>query len=102
MKSIIGSTALLCGLMGLYNPAGVWAEDFYKGKTIRFIVGQAAGGGYDTYGRLIARHITKHIPGNPATTAENMEGAGSLISANYVYRQGGRGGPRRPHHGDVQ
>ena len=92
MKSIIGSTALLCGLMGLYNPAGVWAEDFYKGKTIRFIVGQAAGGGYDTYGRLIARHITKHIPGNPATTAENMEGAGSLISANYVYRQAGRDG----------
>ncbi|MBI2365206.1 MAG: hypothetical protein HYV01_09415 [Deltaproteobacteria bacterium] len=92
MKSIIGSTALLCGLLGLYNPAGVWAEDFYKGKTIRFIVGQAAGGGYDTYGRLIARHITKHIPGNPATTAENMEGAGSLISANYVYRQAGRDG----------
>lgn len=65
----------------------VGADDFYKGKTIRFIVGQAAGGGYDTYGRLIARHISKHIPGNPKTTAENMEGAGSLISANYVYRQ---------------
>lgn len=87
MKSIMHSALLLCGLFGLYNPAGVWAEDFYKGKTIRFIVGQAAGGGYDTYGRLIARHISKHIPGNPATTAENMEGAGSLISANYIYRQ---------------
>ena len=64
-----------------------WAEDFYKGKTVRFIVGQAAGGGYDTYVRMIARHISKHVPGNPATTVENMEGAGSLISANYVYKQ---------------
>jgi len=64
-----------------------YAEDFYKGKTIRFIVGQAPGGGYDTYVRTIARHISKHIPGNPANSVENMEGAGSLISANYVYRQ---------------
>jgi tripartite-type tricarboxylate transporter receptor subunit TctC len=68
------------------------AEDFYKGKTIRFIVGQAAGGGYDTYVRMIARHISKHIPGNPATAVENMEGAGSLISANYVYKQASHDG----------
>jgi len=92
MKSIIGSTALLCGLLGLYNPAGVWAEDFYKGKNIRFIVGQAPGGGYDTYVRTIARHISKHIPGHPATTVENMEGAGSLIAANYVYKAANRDG----------
>jgi tripartite-type tricarboxylate transporter receptor subunit TctC len=87
MNLIVHSTFLLCGLLALYDPAGVWAEDFYKGKSIRFIVGQAAGGGYDTYVRTIARHISKHIPGKPATTVENMEGAGSLISANYVYRQ---------------
>lgn len=68
-------------------PVAAEADDFYKGKTIRFIIGQAPGGGYDTYGRLIARHFSKHIPGNPATTAENMEGAGSLIAANYIYRQ---------------
>lgn len=67
-------------------------EDFYKGKTIRFIVGQAAGGGYDTYVRTIARHISKHIPGNPSTIVENMEGAGSLISANYVTKQASRDG----------
>ena len=92
MKWIICNAVLLSGLLGFYNPTGLWAQDFYKGKTIRFIVGQAAGGGYDTYGRLIARHISKHIPGNPATTAENMEGAGSLISANYIYRQASRDG----------
>ncbi|HEX2228512.1 MAG TPA: hypothetical protein VHM64_15355, partial [Candidatus Binatia bacterium] len=50
-----------------------------------FIVGQAAGGGYDTYTRTIARHMVKHIPGNPGVTVENMTGAGSLVAANYLY-----------------
>jgi tripartite-type tricarboxylate transporter receptor subunit TctC len=61
------------------------AQDFYKDKVIRFIVGQAAGGGYDTYTRTIALHMIKHIPGNPAVTVENMTGAGSLVAANYLY-----------------
>jgi len=72
------------GLLLLYSTTAL-AEDFYQGKTIRFIVGQAAGGGYDTYTRTIARHIGKHIPGNPNTIVENMPGAGSLIAANYMY-----------------
>ena len=63
------------------------ADDFYKGKTIRFIVGYAPGGGYDTYTRAIARHISKFIPGHPATVVENMEGAGSLLAANYLYNK---------------
>jgi tripartite-type tricarboxylate transporter receptor subunit TctC len=61
------------------------AADFYQGKTIRFIVGYAPGGGYDTYTRAIARHFGKFIPGKPTTVVENMEGAGSLLAANYVY-----------------
>lgn len=61
-------------------------EPFYKGKTIRIIVGFPAGGGYDTYARLIARHMGKYIPGNPTIIVENMSGAGSLISANHTYR----------------
>jgi tripartite-type tricarboxylate transporter receptor subunit TctC len=61
------------------------AQDFYKDKIIRFIVGQAAGGGYDTYTRMIAYHMIKHIPGHPAVTVENMTGAGSLVAANYLY-----------------
>ena len=85
--------ALLVWLMPVtFSFSTAWAEDFYKGKTIRFIVGQAAGGGYDTYVRTIARHIGNHIPGQPATNVENMEGAGSLISANYVYKQASRDG----------
>jgi len=65
------------------NPS---THDFYKGKTIRMVVGFAAGGGFDTYSRTIARHLVKHIPGNPTIIVENMTGAGSLIAANHLYR----------------
>ena len=68
-------------------PALVIAQDFYQGKSIRFIVGFSAGGGFDTYTRAIARHIGKHIPGNPSTVVENMTGAGSLIAANHIYNR---------------
>ncbi|MGH7928831.1 MAG: hypothetical protein ACREQV_13670, partial [Candidatus Binatia bacterium] len=63
------------------------AEDFYAGKTIRFVVGAPAGGGYDTYTRAVARHISRHIPGSPSVVVENMDGAGSLIAANYIYNK---------------
>jgi len=62
------------------------AEPFYKGKTIRVIVGFSAGGGFDTYSRLIARHLGKHIPGSPSIVVENMPGAASLVAANHVYK----------------
>jgi tripartite-type tricarboxylate transporter receptor subunit TctC len=58
---------------------------FYQGKTVRIIVGASAGGGYDTYSRTIARHMGKHIPGNPGIVVDNMPGAGFLISANHMY-----------------
>jgi len=61
-------------------------SNFYEGKTIRLIVGFTAGGGYDAYTRTIGRHMGKHIPGNPVMIVENMPGAGSMISANYVYK----------------
>jgi len=73
--------------LGLLSGATLSAqESFYKGKTIRIIVGAPPGGGYDTYSRLIARHIGKHIPGNPTLVVENMPGAATLISANHVYK----------------
>lgn len=59
---------------------------FYEGKTVRIIVGFSAGGGFDAYSRALARHLPKHIPGNPTIIVENMPGAGSLISANHVYK----------------
>ncbi|HEX2229962.1 MAG TPA: tripartite tricarboxylate transporter substrate-binding protein [Candidatus Binatia bacterium] len=61
-------------------------EPFYKDKIIKVVVGFSAGGGYDTYARLIGRHIGKHIPGNPSIIVENMPGAGSLVSANYLFK----------------
>jgi tripartite-type tricarboxylate transporter receptor subunit TctC len=60
-------------------------ENFYKGKTIRMIVGTSAGGGFDTYTRTIARHFGKHVPGQPVIVVENMPGAGHLIAANHMY-----------------
>lgn len=63
------------------------ADEFYKGKTIRFVVGSPAGGGYDTYARAVARHLGKHLPGKPTMVVENMDGAGSLIAANYLYNK---------------
>jgi tripartite-type tricarboxylate transporter receptor subunit TctC len=70
----------------VWGTSSLAQEPFYKGKTVRIIVGASAGGGYDTYSRTIARHMGKHIPGNPVLVVENMPGAGFLISANYMYK----------------
>ncbi len=61
-------------------------EPFYRGKTIRLIVGLAPGGGFDAYSRVIARHMGRHIPGTPAMVVDNMPGAASLLAANHVYK----------------
>lgn len=70
--------------------ASTWApaaaeEPFYKGKTISLIIASNASGGYDTYGRLLARHLPAHLAGNPAVVAQNMPGAGGLRAANQLY-----------------
>jgi hypothetical protein len=67
-------------------------EEFYKGKTIQFIVGGSAGGGYDTYTRLIARHFAQYVPGKPSTVVQNMPGAAMLIAANHVFNSAPRDG----------
>jgi tripartite-type tricarboxylate transporter receptor subunit TctC len=69
------------------NSNSALADDFYKGKTIRFVVGYAPGGGYDTYTRAVVRHMGKHITGNPTPIVQNMTGGGSLIAANYIYKR---------------
>ena len=60
--------------------------DFYRGKNVRVVVGFSAGGGFDTYARALARHMSRHIPGGPSVTVENMTGAGSLIAANHIFK----------------
>jgi tripartite-type tricarboxylate transporter receptor subunit TctC len=60
-------------------------EEFYKGKSINLAIGFSVGGGYDLYARHLARHMGKHIPGNPTIVPQNMAGAGSLRAANFIY-----------------
>lgn len=67
-------------------------SDFYKGKQVTIYVGYSAGGGYDTYARLLGRHIGKHIPGKPSVIVRNMPGAGSVRMANWLYNVGPKDG----------
>ena len=85
-------TALIAFSLAILATTSVPAGEFYQGKNIRFIVGFAAGGGYDAYTRLVAKYISKHIPGNPSTVVENMDGAGSVIAANYMYNKAEKDG----------
>ena len=88
------SLFVLLALLACAGPANrTWAAvtddkavaDFYRGKTVKIIVGFSAGGGYDAYSRLIGRHLQKHIPGNPSIIVENMAGAGSILLANHMF-----------------
>lgn len=80
---VLPITLLLVSLGG--GPAEAQQTPFYKDKTIRIVVGFTSGGLYDQYARLLARHMGKYIPGNPSIIVQNMPGAGSLTSTNYVY-----------------
>jgi tripartite-type tricarboxylate transporter receptor subunit TctC len=68
------------------------ATDFYAGKTIDFIIGSNPGGGYDIYARTLARHMVRHIPGNPVIVPKNMVGAGSAKAAAYMQSVAARDG----------
>jgi tripartite-type tricarboxylate transporter receptor subunit TctC len=59
--------------------------DFYRGKTLRMLIGYGPGGGYDIYGRLVAEFLPRHVPGNPTIVTQNMPGAGSFVAAKYIY-----------------
>ncbi len=83
---IVGAV-LACALTA---PAG--AADFYAGKTINLYIGQGPGGGYDLYGRLAARHLGRHLAGNPQIVPQNMPGAGGLKVAQYMFHLAPRDG----------
>jgi len=84
--------AILISVSLLSSARAATVEDFYKGKTLHFVVGGSAGGGYDTYTRLMARHFGQYLPGKPSVIVENMPGAGMLIAANYTYNSAPRDG----------
>lgn len=87
---MIKATSLLLFFVALLPTRAASAasadESFYRGKNIRIIVGFAAGGGFDAYARVIARHMGRHIPGNPSIIVDNMTGAGSRVAANYLFK----------------
>jgi tripartite-type tricarboxylate transporter receptor subunit TctC len=67
-------------------------SDFYTGKTVTIIAGYPAGDGFDLYARLIAKHLSRHLPGNPTILVRNMIGAGSLVAANFVHEAAAQDG----------
>jgi tripartite-type tricarboxylate transporter receptor subunit TctC len=86
-KVSFSASVFVIALTSMWHTAQLsFAQDFYAGKTIRIIVGFPAGGGFDTYSRIIGRHFGKFIPGNPAVVVDNVTGAGSLVAANMIYK----------------
>jgi tripartite-type tricarboxylate transporter receptor subunit TctC len=84
-KVILGVSLIGIALIAMWSFEHVsHAQEFYAAKTIRIVVGFPAGGGFDTYSRIMGRHISKYIPGNPAVVVDNVTGAGSLIAANTI------------------
>ncbi|HEY7554686.1 MAG TPA: tripartite tricarboxylate transporter substrate-binding protein [Candidatus Binatia bacterium] len=104
MKMVLANIGL-CGLVVALFPLAAWAAassplsfderavaDFYQRRSVRIIVGHGAGGGFDTYSRVIARHLGKHIPGKPSIIVMNMPGAGGLVAASHIYKQAPKDG----------
>ena len=77
------ATVAASAAIGAIAPAH--SADFYKDKTISIVVGSAAGGSYDAYARLVARHLGRFVPGNPAIVPRNMPGAASMLAAHFIY-----------------
>lgn len=85
--------AMLLLLLGSLDQGSAQTPgDFFKGRTIDLYIGYSVGGGYDVYARMIARHMGRHIPGNPTVIPKNMEGAGSIRLANWLYNVAPRDG----------
>ena len=78
----IAAALVAATLLGV-SPSG--AQESLAGKNVTLIIGFGAGGGYDLWGRLVGRHIGKHLPGNPTVVAQNMPGAGSYVAASHIY-----------------
>jgi tripartite-type tricarboxylate transporter receptor subunit TctC len=87
-KRVLGLSLIFCGsivLASISPEVRAQSDGFYRGKTIRIMVGSTAGGFYDRWARLFARYMPKYIPGQPEIVAQNMTGAGSVIAVNHVF-----------------
>ncbi|MBI2359807.1 MAG: hypothetical protein HYV04_13085 [Deltaproteobacteria bacterium] len=84
-----GMRYLILTLVGIALTVGVGqasTHEFFRAKVIRIVVGFGTGGGFDIYARLVARHMGKHLPGNPTVIVDNMPGAAGLVAANHLYK----------------
>ena len=86
------SLAVACVALSAAPASANEIADFYKGKTIRIVVGYAAGGGADLWGRFMSRHLGKFVPGSPNVIVQNMPGAGGFNAVNYVYNNAAKDG----------
>ena len=77
--------SMLALAVAALTPIKAHAADYYAGKQITFIIGTSPGGGYDIYGRTVARHLPRHIPGAPVIIVQNMNGASSIRAAGFIY-----------------
>jgi tripartite-type tricarboxylate transporter receptor subunit TctC len=93
MKKLAAATgASAVAALMLLEAAPGHAQPDFTGKTIKLLIGASPGGGYDVYGRLVARHIGRHLPGNPSVITQNMPAASSLVLTNYLYNGAPRDG----------
>ena len=85
MKFVMrGCLFFLFGLILFLTPAAAAERPFYQGKNVNFVINFAAGGPTDIEGRIVARHLAKHVPGQPAIVVQNMPGAGGVIGINFL------------------
>jgi tripartite-type tricarboxylate transporter receptor subunit TctC len=85
-RTILSAVSVACLSAALaLGSTPLSAQEPFAGKTVQMIIGFGPGGGYDRWGRVVARHIGRHLPGNPQVVPQNMPGAGSYIAANHIY-----------------
>jgi tripartite-type tricarboxylate transporter receptor subunit TctC len=86
MTAAVAAIGIAAAVLLAALPANAQSvADFYRGKTLRIVIGYGPGGGYDIYGRLVAEFLPRYLPGNPLIVAQNMPGAGSFVAAKYLY-----------------
>ena len=93
LRCVIAWLSLSSGGLGIRLPAAAQSPaGYFAGKQVKMIIGLGTGGGYDLWARMVARHIGRHLPGNPTVISQNMEGAGSFRAASYMYSQAPKDG----------
>src|SRR5262249_28680214 len=93
LAAVLGATLLAAGATPMIAAqCRAQSDDTLKGRTVTLIIGSDAGGGIDLYGRVVARHIGRHLPGQPSVVAQNMPAAGSIAAANHLFNVAAKDG----------